>query len=141
MNIYLTIYCRKLRPDIQIISRAGLERNVATLHRSGADFVMSYASTGANAIINLLGRDNILMVAEGLDIFEMDVPPPLAGKTIAEAEIRAKTGATVVAIRDGTRIQVTLDPSQRLDPGSRVILIGTPAAEEAFLNTYKNVKG
>lgn len=137
MNIYLTIYCRKLRPDIQIISRAGLERNVATLHRAGADFVMSYASTGANAILNLLGRDNILMVAEGLDIFEMDVPPSLAGKTIAEAEIRAKTGATVVAIHDGGRIQVTLDPSQRLEPGSRVILIGTPAAEEAFLNLYK----
>src|SRR5690606_38767305 len=101
MNIYLTIYCRKLRPDLQIISRAGLERNVATLHRAGADFVMSYASTGANAIINLIGRDNILMVAEGLDVFEMDVPPSLAGKTIAEAEIRARTGATVVAIRDG----------------------------------------
>jgi K+/H+ antiporter YhaU regulatory subunit KhtT len=77
------------------------------------------------------------MVAEGLDIFEMDVPPSLAGKTIAEAEIRAKTGATVVAIHDGGRIQVTLDPSQRLEPGSRVILIGTPAAEEAFLNLYK----
>src|SRR5690606_37373781 len=25
MNIYLTIYCRRLRPDAQIISRAGLE--------------------------------------------------------------------------------------------------------------------
>jgi Trk K+ transport system NAD-binding subunit len=141
MNIYLTIYCRKLRPDIQIISRAGLERNVATLHRAGADFVMSYAATGANAILNLLGRDNILMVAEGLDVFEVDVPQSLAGKTIAEAEIHAKTGATVVAIRDGTSIQVTLDPSQALDPGSRVILVGTPAAEGAFLNLYKNVKG
>lgn len=137
MNIYLTIYCRKLRPDIQIISRAGLERNVPTLHRAGADFVMSYASTGANAILNLIGRDNILMVAEGLDVFEMDVPPTLGGKTIAEAAIRARTGATVVAVRDGNEIQITLDPSQRLEPGSRVILIGTPEAEEAFLNLFK----
>ncbi|PJF45449.1 MAG: potassium transporter TrkA, partial [Candidatus Thermofonsia Clade 3 bacterium] len=40
-NIYLTIYCRRLRPDVQIISRARLERNVATLHRAGADFVLS----------------------------------------------------------------------------------------------------
>lgn len=137
MNIYLTIYCRKLRPDIQIISRAGLERNIATLHRAGADFVMSYASTGANAILNLIGRDNILMVAEGLDIFELDVPPSLVGKTIAEAAIRAKTGATVVAVRDGQQVHVTLDPSQRLAEGNRVILIGTPAAEESFLNLYK----
>src|SRR5690606_35608457 len=44
MNIYLTIYCRRLRPDVQIISRAGVERNIATLHRAGADMTMSYAS-------------------------------------------------------------------------------------------------
>jgi len=52
-NIYLTLYCRHLRPDIQIISRATLERHIPTLHRAGADFVMSYASMGANAICDI----------------------------------------------------------------------------------------
>ena len=64
-NIYLTIYCRKLHPDIQIISRANRERNVSTLHRAGADFVASYASMGANIISNLLKHSDILMLAEG----------------------------------------------------------------------------
>ena len=27
VNVYLTLYCRRLRGDIQIISRATLERN------------------------------------------------------------------------------------------------------------------
>ena len=31
-NMYLTIYCLKLRPDIQIVSRAFLHRNVNPLH-------------------------------------------------------------------------------------------------------------
>ena len=35
VNIYLTLYCRHLRPEMQIISRATLERNVATLHPRG----------------------------------------------------------------------------------------------------------
>ena len=39
LNIYLTIYCRKLRPDIQIISRSTLERNVASLYSAGANLV------------------------------------------------------------------------------------------------------
>ena len=39
-NVYLTIYGRKLRPDIQIITRAFLHRNIEPLHRAGADFVM-----------------------------------------------------------------------------------------------------
>src|SRR5690606_927982 len=33
-NVYLTIYCRRLRPDVQIITRCSFERNVATLHRA-----------------------------------------------------------------------------------------------------------
>ena len=68
-NIYLTLYVRRLRPDIQVVSRATLERNVSTLHRAGADFVMSYASMGANAIYNVLEKGDVVMLAEGLHVF------------------------------------------------------------------------
>ena len=71
LNVYLTIYCRQLRPDIQILSRATHERNVATLHRAEADSVLSYASMGASTIMNLLEGNKIVMVAEGLDLFEV----------------------------------------------------------------------
>lgn len=136
MNVYLTIYCRRLRPEAQIISRANLERNIPTLHRAGADFVMSYASTGSNAIINHIGRDNILMVAEGLDIFEVDIPPALVGKTLAEAEIRTKTGCTVIAIRTNGDIIPSPDPFAPLPAKGDLILIGVPEAEELFLKLY-----
>ena len=138
MNIYLTIYCRRLRPDVQIISRAGLERNIATLHRAGADFVLSYASTGANAIINLLGRDNILMVAEGLDLFEVEIPPALEGKSLAQSGIRTQTGCTVVASRRNGKMQVLTDPHEPLPNNCRIVLVGTPDAEKKFLAMYKN---
>lgn len=36
LNIYLTIYCRKLRPDVQILSRSTLDRNVPSLYNCGA---------------------------------------------------------------------------------------------------------
>jgi Trk K+ transport system NAD-binding subunit len=85
-NIYLTLYCRRLRPDIQIISRATRENNIATLYRAGANFVMSYASLGANTILNLLDQSNILMVSEGLNVIRVKIPPQLAGRSIAEAQ-------------------------------------------------------
>ncbi len=137
MNVYLTIYCRRLRPDSQILSRSVLDRNVVTLHRAGADFVMSYASTGANAVMNLIGRDNILMVAEGLDIFEVQMPPSLAGRTLAESDIRSKTGCTVVALQMDQQPQLLLDPHEPLPATCRLILIGTTEAEESFLKLYK----
>jgi len=137
MNVYLTIYCRRLRPDAQILSRSVLDRNVVTLHRAGADFVMSYSSTGANAVMNLIGRDNILMVAEGLDVFEVQMPSSLAGRTLAESDIRSKTGCTVVAFQTDQHPQLLLDPHEPLPPTCRLILIGTPEAEENFLKLYK----
>lgn len=138
MNIYLTIYCNRLRPDVQIISRSTLERNVATLHRAGADFVLSYASTGANALINLIGRDNILMIAEGLNIFEVEMPDALAGKTVAESDIRRKTGCTVVALHTDGEVQVMRDPYRPLPKEGRIILIGDPEAEKRFLKIYNH---
>ncbi len=136
VNVYLTIYCRQLRPDIQILSRATHERNVATLHRAGADIVLSYASMGASAVINLLQRSKILMVAEGLDLFKVRVPSQLAGRPIAMCGIREQTGCSVVAISKEGGMEVVSDPSCALEADADLLLIGTDEAEEQFLELY-----
>lgn len=136
-NIYLTIYCRRLRPDIQIISRATRERNIATLQRAGADFVMSYASMGANAILNLLDKSSVLMVAEGLDVFRIHTPPSLVGRSLAEARVREETGCTVIAIKEGLEMDFNFDPYMPLEPSQELIMIGSIAAEKEFLKMYK----
>jgi voltage-gated potassium channel len=135
-NIYLTIYCRRLRPNIQIISRAVLERNVATLHRAGADFVLSYASMGANTIISILDRSKVLMVAEGVDVFELHVPKSLVGKSLAEMAVRQKTGCNVVALRTKDGLQINPDPRTPLPADGELIIIGTTEAEAAFLEEF-----
>jgi Trk K+ transport system NAD-binding subunit len=137
-NIYLTIYCRRLRPDVQIVSRATLERNVPTMHRAGADFVMSYASMGANTIFNLLEHGDILMIAEGLDVFKVKLPDSLVGKSLAETAIRHKTGCSVVAVEFNSTLQINPDPVQSLKAESEIILIGSVEAEKQFLKVYGN---
>jgi len=136
VNIYLTIYCRRLRPDVQIISRAKYERNVRTLHRAGADIVMSYASMGANAILNVLERGRTLMLAEGLDVFRVAIPSKLRGKTLAESQIREETGCVAIAIRTDAGMEVTPDPYERLPEVGELLLIGASDAEERFLDLY-----
>ncbi|MBD3299171.1 MAG: potassium channel protein [candidate division Zixibacteria bacterium] len=136
LNVYLTIYCRQLRPDIQILSRATHERNVATLHRAGADSVLSYASMGASAVMNMLQRGQILLVAEGLQLFKVRVPDKLANKTIAESTIREFTGCSLVAIRTERGTEVIPDPFTRLPAEADIVLIGGAEAEERFLELY-----
>jgi Trk K+ transport system NAD-binding subunit len=136
LNVYLTIYCRQLRSDIQILARATHERNVSTLHRAGADIVLSYASMGAGAVVNLLQRSKILMVAEGLDLFKVPVPAELAGRTIAESSIRERTGCSVVAIRTERGMEVVPNPAEVLPAEADIVLIGTVEAEDRFLDLY-----
>lgn len=136
LNVYLAIYCRSLRPDVQIISRASLDRNVATLHRAGTDFVMSYASMGANTMLNLLKRGEILMLAEGLDLFKLPVPKSLAGRSIVEASVRERTGVSIVALARGDEIEVNPDPTRPLPEDGEILLIGTDEAEARFLETF-----
>ncbi|MFG0262848.1 MAG: potassium channel family protein, partial [Novipirellula sp. JB048] len=136
LNVYLTLYCRRLRSDIQIISRATLERNIQTLHRAGADFVISEASMGANAIFNLLRRSDVLLLAEGLDVFKVNVPPSLAGKTLMEGAVRQRTGCSVIGINNRDGLQVNPDPHTTLPAGAEMFVIGTEESQQRFLDLH-----
>jgi len=135
-NIYLTIFCRLLRPDIQIICRATFEKNLAALHRAGCDIALSYASLGANALFNLLQRSDLLMIAEGLDVFKVPVPEELAGKTLAEADFRQRTNCSVIGIDSDDRTMTNPGPDSVLPENGQIVLIGTPQGETEFLKLY-----
>ena len=138
-NIYLTIYCRRLRPDIQIICRANLDRNISKLHAAGADLVMSYASLAANTILNLLKPEGVLMLAEGLNVFRTVVNTSLVGKSLAESQIRVQTGCSVIAInRDSTMVN-NPDPAVRFQKKDELIMIGTDDAEKKLFNKYADM--
>ncbi len=136
LNIYLTIYCRRLRPDIQIISRATLDRNIGILHKAGADLVMSYASLVSNTVINLLSPGKVLMLSEGLNIFRAPVGVGLAGRTLQDSGIRDGTGCSVVALRGPDGLSVNPEPTLLLRACDELILIGDSEAERRFLERY-----
>jgi Trk K+ transport system NAD-binding subunit len=131
-NIYLTIYCRRLAPNIQIISRANLDRNISKLHTAGADLVMSHDSMAANTVLNLLKPDELLMLAEGLNIFRVGVPASLVGKSLAESQIRTRTGCNVIAIYDQGKMHINPAPSFPFGEDNELIIIGTGEAERQF---------
>ena len=137
MNIYLAIYCRRLRPDIQIISRATLDRNISQLHLAGTDLVISYASMGANAVLNFLKGNRELMVAEGLNILRHPIPGSLINKALKQSRIREKTGCSVIAVRTGSETYINPEPEFILEEDQELIVIGTKQAEKKFLKNFE----
>jgi voltage-gated potassium channel len=137
INIYITTYLRHLRKDIQIISRATLDRNIRTLHSAGCDFVVSHASLGANNIFNLSKRGNILMIAEGVDVFRVKTPKALVGKTIKYASIREECGCNVIGISSHGSLMINPSPEVMLPHDGEMILIGSVETEERFFRRYR----
>lgn len=136
-NIYLTKYLRSLRPDMQILSRASADRNVSTLHRAGADFVISNASLGANIIFNFLRNEDTLLLTEGLNIFHLKAPESLVGKALLESGIREKTGCTVIAISRDGKMSINPEAKTVIKEDDELVLIGTFDAEKFFLREIK----
>src|SRR5690606_37412046 len=77
MNIFLASYCRRLNPELRIVSRVSHERNVESIHRAGADFVLSYASLGVSAVQSILYGKELVVLGEGFDLFSVPLPPTL----------------------------------------------------------------
>lgn len=137
INISLTIFFRRLRPNAQIIARCARERNVGTLHRAGADLVLSSASMAANEIFNeLRGTDNLLL-AEGVCLFPSPVPESMAGRLLADCAVRSETGSTIIAVEHAGQRILNPDPGCRLPPGGTLLLVGTLEAEEKFLRRFQ----
>ncbi len=137
VNVYLTLYCRRLRPDMLILSRSTLERNTSTLHRVGADFVLSYPSMGAHVIYNMLRESRLLFLAEGLDVFTAPMPASIAGQTLVEANLRALTGCNVLGIRRSDGAMINANANLPLPDRGQLILIGDSDAEKRFLEQYR----
>ncbi len=137
MNVYLTVYCRRLNPDARILSRVTHERNVEAIQRAGADFVLSYASLGVHSVLSLVQGRELIVLGEGADLFYIPLPKSLAGRTLADAAIGSRTGLNVIAVQQGDgRVESTPSADQRLAAGTSLIAIGTPDDRDRFRRTF-----
>ncbi len=136
LNVYLTLYCHRLRPELQVISRATSEHNVATLYRAGADGVLSYAAIGATAMWNKLGHSHRVVIAEGNELFTVPLPRSLDGVTLRDQKIFDTTGCHVVGALDAKDRLLPATERVSADEASTLLLLGDRHAERAFRRTY-----
>lgn len=136
VNIYLAMYCRRLRPQLRVISRANVDRNVSTLYRAGSDAVLSYASMGAGAIWNRVSDHDAYVIAEGLHVFRRPVPPGLVGQTLASSHLHRRTGCNVVAVSQGDTMLANPPADLPLTADESLVMIGDVDAEARFTKEF-----
>ncbi len=111
-NMYITLTARELNPRLQIVTRAADEDAEKSLHRAGADIVISPYSYTGHRIAQALLRPNVLdfldtvtgTFASGklrllVEEVQVNRNSPLAGHTLEQSGIRQKLGILVLALK------------------------------------------
>jgi hypothetical protein len=97
-------------------------------------------TSGFGSLVAAVQSGRTVEVLGGLHLAEVEVPPSLVGKTLAEAELRRRHGVEVVMIHTSGMEDAGLDgrpgkfpaPEVRLEPGDRLLVMGAPEAIEAL---------
>ncbi len=136
MNIYLTFYCRQLRPEIQIIARASEGFSREKLYLAGADQIGSVYVRATFVIMNILQPYEESIFATNRNIFVVQIPKSLAGKLLLKSKIKEKTGCMVLATRNDSQCFPNPDPAQALPVSGELVVYGSPEKEKVFRKEF-----
>jgi Trk K+ transport system NAD-binding subunit len=135
-NIFLAVYCRRLNPDVRIVSRISEEWNLEAIHRAGADFALSHASLAAKFVLSTVEGSDLVVLGEGAELFVERTPPSLEGRTLAQSGIGAETGLTVIALRQDGASATNPAADTLLQQGSKLVMLGTVEQQRRFAQVF-----
>ena len=78
----------------------------------------------------------MLLAESSFGIHRVDAPG-LVGQSLIEADVRARTGATVVGIETSSGIEVPADPTRPISDGATTIVAGTDAAIAEYIAAFE----
>ena len=110
--------------------RAGaIEQLQIWADRVGADIVVFPENeSGVRLAKNLLssGFVDMITLSKDFSMVELDVRPEWIGKNLMELNLRKKHAINVVAIKRAGRLEVNIDPMEKLSQDSSLIVIANP---------------
>lgn len=137
-NVLVILSARVLCPDLTIVGRSNSEESLKKVKKAGADHVVSPYGIGGKKMATLLLKplvsDYLEVVTGGGEVefrveeFALNETCEIVGRSIAELDVRSRTGATILAVRHGDSGLFDTNPKPTLVLGAHdvVIAIGTP---------------
>ncbi len=133
---FATLVIRDLNPDIEIIARAEESENVKKMYRAGVDYVLALATVSGRMLAStILEDEDVISMDQQVEIIRTDAGG-LAGTTLGDAEVRSRTGCTVVAVERNGTVLTDLGPDVEFDRGDSLVIAGTNAGVTRFKRLY-----
>ena len=135
-NLYVILSARDLRPDCRLIARANSDEASSKLRLAGASVVVSpYVAGGrvmaASALRPLAINFMELLAGSDYEIeeFQLSSNPlhweNIHRRSLQDWQLGRRSGAMVLAIRDGDRLMANPGSDVQLGPGQLLIVLGS----------------
>lgn len=118
-----------------VIAKCASEMQQKILLRVGADeVVFPENESGVRLAKNLLSSGFIDMISLSKDtsIVEIEVKPEWVGKNLIELNLRKKYGFNIIALREGKKVTVDIDPEEPLTQQITLIVLANTAKLAKF---------
>lgn len=136
LNLFVVLSARFINPELFIVARSSGADNETKMRQAGANRVVSPYQIGGHHIANIMVRPHVtdffdvVTLDNGQEIWveELTIEPDsqLVGRSVGEADVRRKTGVTIVAIyRQSTDSTFMPDANSPFEVGDRMIVLGT----------------
>lgn len=142
-NVFVALTARTLNPKLTIISRANTQENERKLRIAGADHVINPYSISGHRMARQLMHPNVVefmdvVMRRGqvellIEEIRVNDASTVTNRTIAECDIRRRTGANILAVRrPGGKTFTTLGGDFVLMAGDVMITLGMPEQLDAL---------
>jgi voltage-gated potassium channel len=137
-NLFIVFSARQFKKDLVIISRATDESSSKKLKTAGADRVIIPNKLGGEHMASLVVTPDLVEFIDNLsieghsttnieEILVEDLPKEYINCSIAELDLRKKTGCTVIGFKTAEgNFVINPDASIKLQPKSKLIVLGQP---------------
>lgn len=129
---FATLVVRDNNQTVEVIARAEETENIQKTYRAGADYVLSLATVSGRMLAStILKEEDVISLDKQVEVVRTTAPN-LVGQTLGEADIRARTGCTVVAVERGGEVITDLGPEFRFQVDDELVVAGTDEGTNRF---------
>ena len=127
-----TLVAQEVAPDVRIVVRAQETESVGKLYRAGADYVLALATVSGRMIAStVLDEEEVVAPEKRIELVRTTAPN-LAGQTLAGADVRHRTGCTVIAVERDGELLTELSPEFIIQADDTLVVAGTDDAMVEF---------
>ncbi|KAB1188794.1 MULTISPECIES: TrkA family potassium uptake protein [Haloferax] len=133
--VFATLVSERVSEETEVIARANETESIAKLYRAGADYVLALSTVAGRMLASTVLDEEVIAPQSQIEIVRTQAPR-MVGKTLAEADVRAKTNCTIIAIERGDELITDVGPDLRVRSDDDLIVAGLDQDIYRFNDRY-----